>query len=64
MEVGASPKNRMCSNSSNWFDEKHPINQSFKLPNKKKKKIKLEINEHELFLQEALVLVSLHLLYL
>ena len=37
------------------------FNQRFKSPQEKIKKIKLQINEHEMFLQQALVLVRLHL---
>ena len=37
------------------------FNQNFKLPNNKKKLRKLQMDEHEMFLQQASVLVRLHL---
>ena len=46
-------------------DEKHPIkllNRHVRI--KKIKKTMLQINEHEIFLQQTLVLVGLHLSYL
>ena len=44
-------KNRACSISSNWFDEKGPI--KIKIPTCEEKitKIKLQMNEHEISFQ-------------
>ena len=53
----------MCSNLSNYFDEKHAI-KNLNCHIRKIKKIKPHMNEDETFLYQVLVLVGLHLSYM
>ena len=46
-------KNMACSNSSNQLDEKHPIKILNCHEGRKTQEIKLQVNEHEVFLQQA-----------